>query len=310
MYKSAVSIKSIGTYVPENIITNYDLSKLYNTDANWPETHLGISQRRWANNELTSDLGVKAGANALTNSDITADDIDLLIVATSSPDRISPSTACIISEQLGLTCPCFDINAVCSGFIYSLNIATALIKSGAYKNIMLIATETYSNITDKSSRDCVYFGDGAAAIILSKSKRNGWISTNISADGTGKDGFSVPIGGTFKMNGKAVFDTGTKVLPISINKILNDHGIDISDIKYLVPHQPGIKMLHTIADKIGLDRNKVITVMDEYANTAGASIPLALNKMLQTKNIQPGDYILLATVGSGWTWGVGIIQWE
>ena len=309
MYKSNISIKGIASYAPNNPISNNQLAKYTDSNPMWAEDYLGITNRYWVKDELTSDIGSEAGIRAISNSNLTTSDIDLLIVATSSPDRISPSTACIIADNIGLKCPSFDINAVCSGFIYALNLASSLIESNAYKNILLIAAETYSKLTDIHHPDNVYFGDGAGAVVLSKSN-SGWISSNIYADGSGKDAFTVPIGGKFKMDGKSVFKTGVTQLPIAINEILKQHNLTINDIKYLVPHQPGIKMLYNIAEKIGLPNNKIITVMDKYANIAAASIPIALHHMCAEYDIHRGDYILLATVGSGWTWGVGIIKWD
>jgi len=308
MYKANITITGIASIAPNNPISNNQLAHHSGGDPVWAETYLGIKNRYWVKDELTSDIGAEAGVRAISNANLTKGEIDLLIVATSSPDRISPSTACIIADNIGLSCPSFDINAVCSGFVYGLNIASSLITSGAYKNILLIASETYSKLTDIYHPDNVYFGDGSGAVVLSKSV-SGWISSNIYADGIGKDAFTVPIGGKFKMDGKAVFKTGVAQLPIAINEILKQHNLTIDDIKYLVPHQPGIKMLHTIADTIGLSRDKVITIMDKYANTAAASIPIALHYMCNNYDIQSGDYILLATIGSGWTWGVSIIKW-
>jgi 3-oxoacyl-[acyl-carrier-protein] synthase-3 len=307
--KYKVKIEGAGSYVPIQILTNEDLSKMYNTNESWPEQYLGIKQRHWVTEELSSDLGYKAALSAIENSKLELKDIDLMIVATSSPDKISPSTACIIAEKLKIDCPCFDINSVCTGFLYGLNIAAPLIEAKAYKNILLIATETYSKITDTNSRDCVYFGDGAGAMILTESI-NGWISTQVYSDGKGKDGFATPIGSTFVMDGKAVFEAGISKLPLAITKILNDANVRLEDIDYLVPHQPGIKMLKTISEKVNFPFEKVITVMDKYANIAAASIPIAFHDAIKSNKIKEGQTILLASIGSGWTWGAGLIKLE
>jgi len=308
--KYNVNIAGIGSYLPDAIVTNEMLETWYGANAKWTENHLGIKERRWsANNELTSDLAYKAALKAIEDSGLGKNEIDLMIIATSSPDRISPSTACIVAEKLEVSCPSFDVNAVCSGFLYGLNIATPLIEAGAYRNILLIASETYSKITNKESRDCVYFGDGAGAVVLSKSDE-GWITTKIYSDGRGKEAFTTPIGGKFKMNGKAVFETGTNNLPIAINDILQTNNIPIDKVAFLVPHQPGIKMLEVVADKVGLPFEKVITVMDKYANTAAASIPIALDTLVKSGKVVDGDTVLLASIGSGWTWGAGLIKWK
>lgn len=307
--KHNVSIKGVGSYVPSTAITNKDLANRYGTNESWPESYLGIKERRWVDKELTSDLGYKAALKALKHAKISKNDIDLIIVGTSSPDKIAPSTACIIADKLQVKCPCFDINSVCTSFLYGLNIATPLISSGAYKTILLIASETYSKITDTGSRDCVYFGDGAGAVVLSESQ-SGWIATQVYSDASGKDGFVTPIGSTFIMDGKAVFQAGVTNLPVAINQILKDTDTSINDINCLLPHQPGIKMLRVIADQIGLPFTKVVTVMDRYANTAAASIPIAMDEHLKINRIKNGDLLMLASVGSGWTWGAGIIKWE
>lgn len=310
MKKFFVSIKGVGSYVPHNIVTNKDLAKKYGTDEMWPETYLGIKQRRWVDNELSSDLGYKAALKAIDSAKISKDSIDLLILATSTPDKIAPSTACIIADKLDLKCPAFDINAVCTGFLYGLNIAIPLVDSGVYKNVLLIAAETYSTITDKLNRDCVYFGDGAGAVVISKSNKDGWMTTKIYSDGKGKNGFVTPIGSTFIMDGKAVFQTGTTQLPIAITKLLEDTKYTVDNIKCVIPHQPGIKVLQTIAEKVNIPFNKVVTVMDRYANIAAASIPIALDTAIKEGRIENEDTIMLASIGSGWTWGVGLIKWE
>ena len=310
MNRFNVAIKGVGAYLPERVITNKDMFSQYGANPIWPKEYLGIEERRWTySTQNNSDIAYMAAKQAIEDSKLDKTNIDLMILATSSPDRISPSTACIVAEKLELKCPAFDINAVCSGFLYALNVASSLIESKAYKNILIIASETYSKITDTSHRDCVYFGDGAGAIILSSST-TGWISTKIYSDGTGKDGFTTPIGGTFKMDGKAVFNAGTSRLPLAIKELLIDNNVSVDEIRYMVPHQPGIKMLELIAKDINLPFEKVVTVMDKYANIAAASIPIALNHLINKQSLNDGDLLLLATVGSGWTWGAGIIKWE
>jgi 3-oxoacyl-[acyl-carrier-protein] synthase-3 len=307
--KHSVSIKGIGSYAPSRVLTNKDMSELYGTNEQWPEIYLGIKERHWVVDELTSDIGYKAALKALEDANISAKDVDLLILATSSPDKIAPSTACIIAEKLQINCPCFDINAVCTGFLYALNIASSLISSGAYKNILLIAAETYSRITDTNNRDCVYFGDGSGAIVLSSSN-NGWIGSKIYSDPTGKDGFMTPINSTFIMNGKAVFEAGSTNLPIAIKEVWSSLNVNIHDVKYLVPHQPSIKMLQSIANSVGIPFEKVVTIMDKYANIAAASIPMALDTIVKQGKVNNGDILTLASVGSGWTWGAGVIKWD
>lgn len=304
-----VKIKGIGSYLPEKVVTNQDLEMRYGANSEWTENHLGIKERRWVTDEFTSDLAYQAALKAIDDSGLDKSDIDLIILATSSPDRIAPSTACIVAEKLEVGCPCFDINSVCTGFLYGLNIASPLIHAGAYKNILLIASETYSKITDKSSRECVYFGDGSGAVVLSRSG-TGWISTEVYSDGKGKEAFTTPIGGNWEMKGKEVFEAGILNLPLAIDSILKENRLSISIVDYLVPHQPGIKMLEVVANKVGLPFEKVVTVMDKYANIAAASIPIALDTLVKSGKLENGDILLLASVGSGWTWGAGLIKWD
>lgn len=308
--KFSVSIKGVGSYTPNNIVTNKDLANRYGMSETWPESYLGIKQRHWVDGELSSDLGYEAALRAIKNAGISKEDIDLLILATSTPDKIAPSTACIIADKLNVKCPAFDINAVCTGFLYGLNIAIPLIESSTYKNILLIAAETYSTITDKSNRDCVYFGDGAGAVVLSKSNNEGWMTTKVYSDGKGKDGFVTPVGSTFIMNGKAVFETATTQLPLAINELLKETKYTVDKISCVIPHQPGIKVLQKIAETANIPFDKFVTVMDRYANIAAASIPIALDNAIKEGRVNDGDIIMLASIGSGWTWGVGLLKWE
>jgi 3-oxoacyl-[acyl-carrier-protein] synthase-3 len=307
--KFKVKIVGTGSYLPERVITNQQLHNLYETHPHWPENYLGIKQRHWVIDEKTSDLAAKAGEKAIQDSNIEKSKVDLLIVATSTPDKLAPSTASITANKLGLSCPCFDVNAVCSGFLYALNIASSFIETNTYTNILLIASETYSTITDTSSRDSVYFGDGAAAVVITKAQ-TGWIYTKLYSDPKGIDGFVTNIGEYFKMDGKAVFEAGINNLPKAIKEVVEDVEVGIDKVKYLIPHQPGIKMLQNIAEQVNLPFEKVITVMDRYANVAAASIPIALTDSLIKNKIENNDLILMASIGSGWTWGTGVIKWE
>lgn len=306
-----ITIKGTGSYIPEKIITNIELENTVKTSNEWIYQNLGIRERHVVTTQLTSDLGYQAALNAIDDAKISKDDIDMIIVATSSPDRISPSTACIIQEKLQLknNIPAFDINAVCTGFIYALTIASPFIENKIYKNILIIGSETYSKITDWTNRNCIFFGDGAGAVILGYSKL-GWIASEIYANGSGKENFTVPIGGTFTMNGKEVYTQGTKLLPESILYILDKYKIDISEISLLIPHQPSINILKETAKKINLPIEKIKLIMDKYANLAGASIPVGLDECKKEGTLKYGDKILLSAIGSGWTWGSIIINYD
>jgi len=304
-----VGILGIGSYVPEDIFTNKDIDMLnVGTNAEWTKNKLGIEERHIATNEKTSDLAYMASLKAIEDANIDKEDIDLIILATSSPDRISPSTACIMAEQLELTCPAFDINAVCSGFIYGLQLASNLIYSKQYKNILLVASEKYSKITDWKSRNCVFFGDGAGAVIISE-VNNSWITTDIYSDGKGKENFTCRYEDKFQMNGKAVFESGTKILPKTILDSLSKNNLTVDDITWLIPHQPSKHILIKTSEIIGLPIDKLVMNMTNFGNTAGASIPMALDKIYKESKLKNGDILVLPAIGSGWTWGVSIIKY-
>lgn len=306
-----VGILGTGCYLPPKIITNQDIEKIIDTTHEWINTKLGINERRVVENELPSDMGYQAALKALKSANLTINDIDLIVVATSSPEKISPSTACTIHSKFNIekNTPAFDINAVCSGFVYAVNLVSPLISFGVYKNVLVIATEAYSKITNWNDRHCVFFGDGAGAVVMGPSK-DGWIVCESSANGkgTGMTGFNLPIGEPFIMKGKEVWDQAVKVLPQSIRSVLKASDVDINSVDLIVPHQPNINILKTIAEDLGVPMTKVKTVMDKYANTAGASIPIALDDAVKNNEIKKGDIIVLAAIGSGWTWGSTVIK--
>lgn len=322
-----VKIIGTGSYVPDKIYTNEYLETILPTSSQWIFDNLGIRERRIASeNEATSDLAWKAGANAIENAKLTKDDIDLIIVATATPDRLAPSTACIVQDKLqAYNAVAFDISAVCSGFLFGMSVASQYVASGVYDNILVIGADTFSKIIDWNRRDAVFFGDGAGAAVISHSNVNGgFLAYRLYSDGRGKNHFTIPAGGSefpasyktinekmhyFQMNGKAVYDTGTIVLPKAINQVLEDTGLSINDIDLMIPHQPSIKILQKTAEIIGLPWNKVMTNMDKYANTSGGTLPILLDEVNRAGKIKEGNMILFAAVGSGWTYGASIIKW-
>lgn len=308
-----VKIKGTSSYLPEKIITNYDIESRVNTTHEWIKEKLGIDERRVVENELPSDMGLKVALSVLKSSGVDKEDLDLIIVATSSPEKISPSTACMIHNKLGIkkNVPAFDINAVCSGFVYALTIGATFISSGMYNNVLVISTEAYSRITDWEHKHSVFFGDGAGAVLLGKSEK-GWMYSEILANGsgTGMTGFNLNPGETFNMIGKQVWDQAIEVLPPSIKSVLEKTNTDVSEIKMLVPHQPSINILKIVAKEVGLPMEKVKTVMHKYANIAGASIPIALDEAIKGGEINKGDKIILTAIGSGWAWGSILINNE
>lgn len=322
-----VKIIGTGSYTPSKIVTNESLSKILSTTPQWIEENLGIKERRIArDNEFTSDLASNAAKKAIENAGLQKEDIDLIIVATATPDRLAPSTAAIVQDKIeAYNAVAFDISAVCSGFLYAMSVASQFIASGVYDNVLVIGADTFSKITDWTRRDAVFFGDGAGAAILSHAdEKEGFLAFRLYTNGRGKWNFTIPAGGSempasettikdklhyFQMNGRAVYETATEVLPIAIEQVLHDTGLKIGDIDFMVPHQPSIKILQKTAEKIGLPFEKVMTNMDKYANTSGGTIPILLDELNRSKRIKKGDILLFAAVGSGWTYGASIIKW-
>jgi 3-oxoacyl-[acyl-carrier-protein] synthase III len=309
-----VGIKGIGSYVPIQEIPNKNIEDLnVGTTAEWIAKNLGIHNRRNVADELPSDLAHQAALNAIADAGLDKEDIDLIIVATSSPDRIAPSTACITAGKLDLKRPAFDINAVCGGFVYGMQLATNLVSTGQYSNILLIGADAYSKNTDWSTRNCVFFGDGAGAVIISKIK-DAWVDTEIYGDGTGTetapgDSFTCYHGENFNMNASAVYEFATKVLPDSIKRMMDNHSLTNEDIDLMIPHQPGHRVLFKTSEILDFPLEKVIFNMTDFANTAGASIPMALDRAYRENKIKSGDVLIMPAVGSGWVWGVTLLKY-
>jgi len=304
-----VGFTGIGSYIPEKVLTNKDIDSLnIGTDAQWTEKNLGIAERRICkDDEYPSDIGIKAIINAINDSGLHISDVDLLIVSTSSSDRISPSTASIMARKMNLNIPTFDINAVCNGFVTGVQIATNFIKSGLYKNILLVATEAYSKITNWEDRNSVFFGDGAAAVIISKTNK-GWIATDIYGDIDVPQSFTCHHGSKFELSGSGTYTCATTVLPKAVKFAMEKYNLNKEDIKWMIPHQPGHKILFKTAEILDFPIEKIIFNMEKYANTASASIPMALDKLYKEGNISNGDVLMLLSVGAGWTYGVSIIK--
>jgi 3-oxoacyl-[acyl-carrier-protein] synthase III len=323
-----VKIIGTGSYTPEKIYTNKYLETIIHTSDEWIKDNLGIHERRIASdNQATSDLAAEAGIKAINNAKLKVDDIDLIIVATATPDRKAPSTAAIVQDKIkAYNAAAFDISAVCSGFLFAMSVASQYIASGVYNHVLVIGADKFSSIIDWTRRDAVFFGDGAGAAVLSSANVTaGFLAYRLYTDSSvNKYGFTIPAGGSeipftqdvldkrleyFQMDGRAVFESATKVLPKAINQVLEDTGLSIAEIDLMIPHQPSIKILKKTAEIIGLPFEKVMTNMDKYANTSGASIPILLDETNRAGKIKQGDNILFAAVGSGWTYGAAIIKW-
>jgi len=314
-------IKSVGGYLPSKIVTNEELSKTVDTSDEWIFTRTGISQRHIAEkNELTSDMCCKAAKVAIKNAAINANDIDLIIVATTTPDLTFPSTAALTQKKLGIdnNCPAFDIQAVCSGFLYALSIADSLIKAEKYRNALVIGADKMSSIVDWSDRGtCVLFGDGAGAVILSSSNstlESGILDFDLKANGSLDEILYTDGGisannksGVVKMNGKEVFRHAVDKMSGSLLKIMERNSLCIEDIAYIVPHQANMRIIGAIAKKLELDEDKAITTVNKHSNTSAASIPLALYE--NYTRFKRGDVILMTAAGGGFTWGSVLLKW-
>ena len=322
-------VAGTGSYLPELRLTNQDLVERLaknglETSDEWIKTRSGISARHFAaENELTSDLAVKAAEAALSSAGITSEDLDLIILATSTPDHLGgfPSTACVVQDKLGAhtSCAAFDVQAVCAGFTYALAIADAFIRSGSYKKVLVIGAETFSRILNFQDRGtCVLFGDGAGAVVLEASKEAGILSTALHADGSQRDILCVPgragngevHGSPFMtMDGQAVFKLAVKVLEQVAHEALDKANLKPEQIDWLVPHQANIRIMEGTAKKMGMSMDKVIVTVHEHGNTSAASIPLALDSGVRSGQIKRGQHLLLEGVGGGFAWGAVAVKY-
>lgn len=321
-----VKISGTGSYVPETIYTNEYLETIIPTDSKWIFENIGIKERRIAShNQATSDLATIAGQRAIDNAGLKNEDIELIIVATATPDRKAPTTAAFVQNKLNAyNAVAFDLGAVCSGFLFGMSVACQYITCGVYNNVLVIGADTFSKITDWTKRDAVFFGDGAGAAVLTHTDiTNGFLAYRLYTDTKNEMlSFTVPGGGSeiqlnsenigqqyFQMNGKLVYESAISALPKAINQVLIDADLTIKDIDIMVPHQPSIRILKKTAEIINLPFEKVMTNMDKYANTSAATIPILLDEVNKTGKLNKGSIVLFASVGSGWTYGASIIKW-
>ena len=321
-----------GSYLPERIVTNAELAKRVETTDEWITTRTGITQRHIAaEGELTSDLAQCAAERALESADVNASEIDLVVLATTTPDNTFPATATKVQHQLGMTNgAAFDIQAVCSGFVYGLAVADNFIKAGQAETAVLIGAETFSRILDWEDRGtCVLFGDGAGAVVIQASKDThdgptdtghnrgrGILSTHLHSDGATNDLLYVDGGpsstqtvGHVRMNGREVFRNAVNNLASIVDETLEANGLSPEDIDWLVPHQANKRILDGTAKKLGLPVEKMVVTVDRHANTSAASIPLALDEAVRDGRIQRGDMVLMEAMGGGLTWGAGLVRW-
>jgi 3-oxoacyl-[acyl-carrier-protein] synthase-3 len=321
-------IAGTGSYVPEEIISNFDLEKMVDTTDEWIRTRTGIAERRIAGkNEPTSDLAVKAAQAALENAGLEARDLDLIITATVTPDMIFPSSGCVIQKKIGASnAAAFDIAAACSGFLYALSIGDQFIKSGQYKNIMILGAETLSKVTDWSDRStCILFGDGAGAVILRPTEEDrGILSTHLYSDGSFSELLQVPAGGSLRpatketvetglhyitMKGNLLFKIAVKALVDAIQNAVAHHGMSSSDIDLFIFHQANARIIQLVGERMSIPESKIPLTIEKYGNTSSASIPITLDELNKNKKIHPGTLLCLAAFGGGLTWASSVIRW-
>jgi len=313
-------IVGTGSYLPDKLVTNTELSKTMDTSDDWIQARTGIRQRHIAaEGQGSSDLALEASRKALAAAGMQAGEIDLIVVGTSTPDFVFPSTACLLQAKLGAKgAAAFDVQAVCSGFVYGLTIADKFIRSGQYKSALVVGAEVFSRILDWNDRTtAVLFGDGAGAVVLKADSMPGIMATALHADGSQSGILSVPgnlcggkiLGSPFlQMDGQAVFKFAVRVLEEVARETLALGGVTVEEVDWLIPHQANVRILEATAKRLGLDRSKVIITVDQHANTSAASVPLALDCAIRDGRVRPGQKIMLQGVGGGFTWGSALVQ--
>jgi 3-oxoacyl-[acyl-carrier-protein] synthase-3 len=323
-----VSIIGTGSYVPEKILTNTDLSRMVHTSDDWITTRTGIKERRIAaKDENTSDMAAEAALKAMEQAKISPKDINLILVATATPDMLFPATACFVQKKIGATnAACLDISAACAGFLFGLEIAQQFITSHTHDTVLVIGAEKLTSITNWTDRNtCVLFGDGAgAAILRHRGSAHGVISTHIGSDGRYTDILFMPGGGsrcpitrdnvdlnlaTIHMIGKEVYKQAVTAMLNAAKKALEQAGLSIEDIACVIPHQANLRIIEAIADRLGISRDKMFVNLDRYGNTSAAAVAIALDEANRTGRIKRGDYVLMVVFGGGLTWASTILEW-
>ncbi len=322
-----VGIIGVGEYLPKKILTNADLEKMVDTSDDWITTRTGIKQRRIAaKNEAASDLAIQAAKEALKDAGLKPQDLDLIIVATITPDMPFPATACFVQSGLGAkSAVCFDVSAACSGFVYAIAVAQQFIARGVYKNALVVGAEVLSSITDWQDRNtCVLFGDGAAAVVLGEVHSGGILSVHLGGDGAKTNLLMQPAGGSrsptshatvdrrlhyLKMEGNEIFKLAVKIMTESAQRALKKAGLECRDIDLVIPHQANVRIIMAMARRLGLPAGKIYLNIEKYGNMSSASTATALCEAVKEARIKKGDIVLLVTFGAGLVWGACVIKW-
>ena len=320
-------ITGIGSYVPEKVLTNFDMEKIVETSDQWIRERTGILERRVASeNEATSDLAYQAALNALKDANVDAKDIDLILCATVTPDYLFPATACLLQERLGaVKAAAFDMEAGCTGFVYGLSIAAQFIQTGFYKKILVIGAETLTKITNWKDRStCVLFGDGAGAAVVEPVEEGGILGFNLGSEGAGGKYLDMPAGGSkrpasitsveedahyIRMEGNQVYRFAVKIMGHAALEALKNAGLEPEDVDFMVPHQANTRIIDAAAKRLGLSPEKVYINLPKYGNTAAASIPLALDEAYRARLFKKGDKVVLVGFGAGLTWAAVVLEW-
>ncbi|ALN65729.1 beta-ketoacyl-ACP synthase III [Lysobacter antibioticus] len=318
-------IAGTGSYLPEKVLTNQDLAKLVDTSDEWIVSRTGIRERHIAaEGETTCDLAYHASVRALEAAGVSAQEIDLIVVGTTTPDLIFPSTACLLQHRLGANgCAAFDVNAACSGFVYALTIADKFVQSGAAKTVLVVGSETLTRMLDWNDRGtCVLFGDGAGAVVLKADSETGILSTHMHADGGKKELLWNPVGVSvgFKpeehnvgvkvlMTGNEVFKYAVKALDSVVEETLEANGLDRHEIDWLIPHQANLRIIEATAKRLDMPMDRVIVTVDRHGNTSSGSVPLALDEAVRSGKVQRGQLLLLEAFGGGFTWGSALLRY-
>ncbi|MBT3457331.1 MAG: ketoacyl-ACP synthase III [Thiotrichales bacterium] len=313
--KKFARITGTGSYLPPKIVTNFDLEKTLNTSDDWITARTGIKERRIVTDENTCDLALEASLNALSMAALNPEDIDLIILATTTPDKIFPATATILQDRLGASCPAFDLQAVCAGFVFALTTAQQYIENGSAKNILVVGSETMSKIVDWSDRStAILFADGAGAVVLSADNTTGIKHSKVLSDGSFLSSLHVNNNGidergTIQMEGNEVFKIAVHRLSNLAEETLKDCSMTSEDLTWMVPHQANIRIIKAVAKKIKLPMDKVIQTLDKHGNTSAASIPLALDEGVRDGRIKKGDTLLFEGIGGGFSWGSVLLEY-
>ncbi len=318
-------IAGTGSYLPEKVVTNDDLAKVVDTSDEWIHSRTGIRERRVAaEGQTTSDLGYQAALKAIEAAGIAADEIDLIVVGTTTPDYVFPSTACLIQQKLGVAgCAAFDVNAACSGFVFALSVADKFVRTGTSKTVLVVGVETLTRMVDWTDRTtCVLFGDGAGAVVLKADAETGILSTHLHADGSKKDLLRCPVGVSagfsenepnagvrIQMAGNDVFKHAVKALDSVVDETLEANGLDKHYQDWLIPHQANLRIIEATAKRLDMPMDRVIVTVDRHGNTSAGSVPLALDEAVRSGRVQRGQLLLLEAFGGGFTWGSALLRY-